>query len=101
MVPVPSEQGLRSRARVDDNRRFVVKASSGRLAHVYLPNTSGLGYWYFDRYYFAQGDSKCAVIDERFNRVGSAANSLIDIMIRKLQGSFNRPVGMRELFTVP
>lgn len=101
VVPVPSEQGLRSRAWVEDNRRFVDKASNGRLAYVYLPNTSGAGYSYFNRYYFAQQDRQGAVIDERFNGGGSAADYMIDIMSRKLQGYFNNPVGERKLFTVP
>jgi tricorn protease len=32
-----------------------------------IPNTSGLGYVSFNRYYFAQQDKEVAVIDERFN----------------------------------
>ncbi len=39
VVPVANEQGLRTRAWVEANRRLVDKMSSGQLAYVYLPNT--------------------------------------------------------------
>jgi tricorn protease len=73
VVPVASEQGLRTRAWVESNRRLVDKLSGGQLAYVYVPNTGQPGYTSFNRYYFAQQDRKGAVIDERFNGGGSAA----------------------------
>ena len=39
-----SEDGLRTRAWIEDNRRMVDKLSGGRLAYVWLPNTAGAGY---------------------------------------------------------
>jgi tricorn protease len=101
VVPIASEAALRSRAWVEDNRRLVDKLSGGRLAYVWLPNTSGAGYAYFNRYYFAQQHKQGAVVDERFNGGGSAADYFIDIMGRRLLGYFNNPVGERTLFTIP
>src|SRR6185503_15889404 len=43
VVPVASEQGLRTRAWVESNRRLVEKLSDGQLAYVYLPNTGQPG----------------------------------------------------------
>jgi tricorn protease len=101
VVPVGSETPLRSRAWVEDNRRAVDRLSNGRLAYVYLPNTAGAGYTYFNRYYFAQQDRPGAVIDERFNGGGQAADYIVEVMRRQLYGYFNNPVGERRLFTTP
>ncbi len=101
VVPVASEAALRSRGWVEGNRRLVDKLSNNRLAYVYLPNTAGAGYTYFNRYYFAQQDKQGAVIDERFNGGGQAADYIVDAMRRQLYGYFNNPVGERRLFTTP
>jgi tricorn protease len=82
VVPVPSEDALRSRAWVEDNRRMVDRLSNGKLAYVWLPNTGTGGYTYFNRYFFAQQDREGAVIDERWNGGGSAADYVIDILRR-------------------
>jgi tricorn protease len=82
VVPVASEWGLRQRAWVEDNRRKVEEQSDGKLAYVYLPNTAGAGYSYFNRYFFAQMDKQGAVIDERFNGGGSAADYIVDLLDR-------------------
>ncbi|MEO7966555.1 MAG: PDZ domain-containing protein, partial [Gemmatimonadaceae bacterium] len=101
VVPIADESGLRSRAWVEGNRRLVDKLSGGKLAYVWVPNTSEAGYTYFNRYYFAQQDKAGAVVDERYNGGGSAADYMIDVMSRRLHGYFNNPVGERKLFTSP
>lgn len=101
VVPVGSEAGLRGLAWIEGNRRKVSEMTGGRVAYVYLPNTSGAGYTNFNRYYFAQIDKEAAVIDERFNGGGTAADYMIDYMRRPLmnywttrEGSdFSTPVG--------
>ena len=101
VVPVPNEQGLRTRAWVESNRRLVDKLSNGQLAYVYVPNTGQGGYTSFNRYYFAQQDKKGAVIDERFNGGGSAADYIIDVLQRDFDGYFNNVAGDRMPFTSP
>lgn len=101
VVPVTSEQGLRSRAWVESNRRLVEKMSSGQLAYVYIPNTGQPGYSSFNRYYFSQQDKKGAIIDERFNGGGSAADYIIDVLQRDFDGYFNNVAGDRYPFTSP
>ena len=101
VVPVANEQGLRTRAWVESNRRLVDKLSNGQLAYVYLPNTGQPGYTSFNRYYFAQQDKKGAVIDERFNGGGSAADYIIDVLQRDFDGYFNNVAGDRMPFTSP
>ena len=101
IVPVPSEQTLRTRAWVESSRRLVDKLSGGKLAYVYLPNTGQPGYTSFNRYYFAQQDRPGVIIDERFNGGGSAADYMIEVMQRKFDGYFNNVAGDRVPFTSP
>lgn len=101
IVPVDSEADLRRFEWVESNRQMVDEMSDGRIAYVYLPNTSGAGYAFFNRYYFAQQDKKGVVIDERYNGGGSAADYMVDIMDRELHGYFNNPVEDRTPFTSP
>jgi tricorn protease len=88
VIPVPSEDGLRTRAWIEDNRRMVDKLSNGRLAYVWLPNTAGPGYTYFTRYYYAQQDKEGAIIDERYNHGGQIADYIVNELDRKLIGYF-------------
>ncbi|MCU1264337.1 MAG: peptidase [Acidobacteria bacterium] len=101
VVPVANEQGLRTRAWVESNRRLVEKLSDGQLAYVYLPNTGQPGYASFNRYYFSQQDKKGAIVDERFNGGGSAADYIIDVLQRDYDGYFNNVAGDRYPFTSP
>ncbi|HYP00947.1 MAG TPA: PDZ domain-containing protein [Pyrinomonadaceae bacterium] len=101
VVPVANEAGLRNLAWIEGNRRKVSEMTGGRVAYVYLPNTSTAGYTNFNRYYFAQIDKDAAVIDERFNGGGTAADYIIDYMRRPLMNywatregaDFTTPVG--------
>ncbi|MEP6919732.1 MAG: PDZ domain-containing protein [bacterium] len=101
VLPVANEQGLRTRAWVESNRRLVEKLSNGKLAYVYLPNTGQPGYSSFNRYYFSQQDKQGVVVDERFNGGGSAADYIIDVLGRDFDGYFNNVAGDRYPFTSP
>jgi tricorn protease len=81
--PIGSEAALRQRAWVEDNRRRVDELSGGRLAYVWVPNTSQPGVVSFDRYYFSQQDRHGAVIDERFNGGGLLDDYMVDLMNRQ------------------
>jgi tricorn protease len=101
VVPITSEQGLRGRAWIEDNRRTVERLSNGQLAYVYVPNTGQGGYAAFNRYYFSQQEKAGAVIDERYNGGGSAADYIIDVLQRDFDGYFNNVAGNRVPFTSP
>lgn len=101
VMPIANEQGLRTRAWVEHNRRTVDSLSGGKLAYVYLPNTGQPGYTSFNRYYFAQQDRLGVVVDERYNGGGSAADYIVDLLGRDYDGYFNNPVGERYPFTSP
>jgi tricorn protease len=88
VVPVATEDGLRSRAWVENNRRLVDSLSNGRLAYVWLPNTTGAGYTYFTRYFYAQQQKEGSIIDERYNQGGQVADYIVNELDRKLMGYF-------------
>ncbi|REJ79560.1 MAG: protease [Acidobacteria bacterium] len=88
VVPVASENALRTRAWVEDNRRLVDRLSNGRLAYVWLPNTGGGGYTYFTRYFYSQQEKQGAVIDERYNQGGMVADYIVNELDRKPMGFF-------------
>lgn len=99
VVPVANESALRRLNWIEDNRRKVSALSDGQLGYVYLPNTGGAGYTNFNRYYFAQIDKKGAIIDERFNGGGSAADYFISYMSRPLMNYWSTREG--DDFTTP
>jgi tricorn protease len=80
VVPVASESNLRYLAWIEGNRRKVDTMSGGKLAYVHLPDTAGGGFTNFNRYYFPQIDKDGAIIDERFNEGGSAADYIVDAL---------------------
>ena len=84
VVPLASETGLRNLDWIEGNRRKVDQMSGGKLAYVYVPDTSGGGYTSFNRYFFAQTQKEGAVIDERFNGGGSLADYIVEYLSRPL-----------------
>jgi len=81
--PIGSERSLRLWSWIESNRRAVDKASNGRVGYVYLPNTAGAGYTFFNRMFFSQVDKQAMIIDERSNAGGQAANYITDVLSRK------------------
>jgi len=78
VVPIADEGGLRNRDWVEGNLKKVEAATGGRVAYVYVPNTTTQGYVYFKRYFFPQADREAIIVDERFNGGGSVADYYID-----------------------
>ncbi len=78
VVPIADESALRNRDWVEGNVRKVHEATDGRVAYVYVPNTTTLGHVYFKRYFFPQADKEAIIVDERFNGGGSVADYYID-----------------------
>ena len=94
VVPIASDDALRTRAWIEGNRRLVDKLSGGRLAYVWLPNTGGPGYTAFNRYYYAQQNKEGAIIDERYNQGGMVADYIVNELTRPLMGYFARRDGL-------
>jgi tricorn protease len=99
VVPISNDANLRYLAWIEDNRRKVDELSGGKLAYVHLPDTAFGGYTNFNRYYFAQINKEGAVLDERFNGGGTAADYIIDYMRRPLMNYWATREG--KDFTTP
>lgn len=82
VVPIGSESALRNRDWVEGNLRRVTDATKGRVAYVYVPNTSTLGHTYFKRYFYPQANRDAIIVDERFNGGGSVADYYTDLLRR-------------------
>jgi tricorn protease len=80
--PLANESALRNRDWVEGNLKKVQKATKGRVAYVYVPNTAALGHAYFKRYFFPQSDKEAIIVDERFNGGGQVADYYIDHLRR-------------------
>lgn len=99
--PLSNENSLRQRTWIEDNRRKVDSLSDGKLAYVWVPNTSGAGFNYFNRYLFAQQDKMGAVIDERFNGGGLLDDYMVDLLTRKLRAAVTNEVPKGKAFKLP
>lgn len=99
--PIRSENSLRQRTWVEDNRRMVDKLSGGRLGYIWVPNTGGPGFVSFNRYYFAQQDKEGAVIDERFNGGGLLDDYMVDLMTRKPRAALTNEVPNGKAMRLP
>lgn len=83
VVPVADEAALRNRDWVEGNLAKVERATGGRVAYVYVPNTAGLGHTYFKRYFYPQAWKDAIIVDERFNGGGSVADYYIEALRRE------------------
>ena len=97
--PIANDTRLRHWAWVEGNRKTVNDLSGGKVGYVYLPNTGGGGYTYFNRMYFAQTDKSGMVIDERRNGGGQAANYITDVLSRQYLASWKDRDG--QIFDTP
>jgi tricorn protease len=82
VVPIEDEFALRNRDWVEKNLRYVTEKTGGRVAYVYVPNTSSAGHQYFTRYFFPQTNRQAIIVDERHNGGGQVADYYIDILRR-------------------
>ena len=80
VVPIANERQLRNLAWVDDNRKKVDAMTGGKVAYIYVPDTSAEGFTRFNRYFFAQTDKQAVVVDERFNGGGQLADHIVDYL---------------------
>jgi tricorn protease len=99
VVPVASENALRTMAWIEDNRRKVEQLSGGKLGYVFVPDTGLGGFNYFNRYYFSQVGKQGMIIDERYNGGGLVADWIVDMMQRPLRSYWVGRIGME--FTSP
>ena len=98
VVPIPNERSLRNLAWVDANRRTVDKLTNGKVAYIYLPDTSTQGYQRFNRYFFAQAGRDAAIVDERFNGGGLLADHVVDYLRQPIRNYATTREGSDQAF---
>ena len=79
-----TESALRHFAWVEKNRRFVEKATDGRVGYIYVKNTGNDGQTELYRQWRAQSAKDALIIDERWNAGGHIPDRFIELL--------NRPV---------
>ncbi|MCI0392649.1 MAG: PDZ domain-containing protein [Acidobacteria bacterium] len=84
VVPIANESALRNRDWVEGNLKKVDEATGGRVAYVYVPNTTTSGHLYFKRYFYPQSHKEAIIVDERFNGGGQVADYYIDLLRRPM-----------------
>jgi len=94
VTPTDSEGALRLWNWIERNRRQVAEATDGRVGYIYLPNTAGAGYTFFNRMFFNQIDKEALIIDERSNGGGQAANYIVEVLNRRHLSSWKDRDGM-------
>ena len=99
VIPARNEGAIRLWDWVENNRRAVEDASDGRVGYIYLPNTAGAGYTFFNRMFFAQVDKDAMIIDERSNGGGQAANYITDVLSRTYLAGWKDSVG--QVYNTP
>lgn len=99
VIPVQSEGALRQWAWVERNREYVEHKSGGKVGYVYLPDTGGDGYEFFNRMFFAQVDKDALIVDDRRNSGGQAANYVLDVLSRKYLAGWKDRDGL--VFSTP
>ncbi|MGB0513743.1 MAG: S41 family peptidase, partial [Wenzhouxiangellaceae bacterium] len=92
--PVGNEGALRLWYWIERNREQVAQATDGRVGYIYLPNTAGAGYTFFNRYFFSQLDKDAVIIDERANGGGQAANYITEVLSRRHLSTWKDRDGM-------
>ncbi|MEQ1821082.1 MAG: S41 family peptidase [Fimbriimonadaceae bacterium] len=90
--PVAAENRMRYVDWVESNRRYVEKASGGRLGYLHMAAMTTGDMNDFVKQYFAQRDKEGLVIDTRFNNGGNVQDYVNRILSAPLTGFFN----MRE-----
>ncbi|MFU8878183.1 MAG: PDZ domain-containing protein, partial [Wenzhouxiangellaceae bacterium] len=94
VTPTGSENALRLWNWIETNRRQVAEATDGRVGYIYLPNTAGAGYTFFNRMFFSQIDKEALIIDERANGGGQAANYITEVLSRRHLSTWRDRAGM-------
>ena len=94
VTPTDSEGALRLWNWIERNRQQVAEATDNRVGYIYLPNTAGAGYTFFNRMFFNQIDKDAVIIDERSNGGGQAANYIVEVLSRRHLSSWKDRDGM-------
>lgn len=87
--PIANETRIRRLEWVEANRRYVEKASNGRIGYLYLGAMSSEDMSDFIKQFYPQRNKEAMVIDTRFNNGGNVQSMINRILAEPLTGFFN------------
>jgi len=99
VIPIANEGALRQWEWVQRNRDYVDRQSGGKVAYVYLPDTAGPGFTFFNRMFFSAVDKDALIVDDRRNSGGQAANYVLEVLDRRYLAGWKDRDGL--LFNTP
>ncbi|MEX1018573.1 MAG: S41 family peptidase, partial [Litorilinea sp.] len=81
-----TENQVRYRQWVNENRRRVHVASDGRIGYVHIPDMGAMGYAEFHRGYLAEVDRDGLIVDVRYNGGGHVSQLILEKLARRRIG---------------
>jgi tricorn protease len=82
---IASESDLRYWDFVEGNRKWVEKASGGRVGYIHVPDTASQGAVEFIRGFYSTLDKDAVLIDERWNGGGYIQPWFVDTLARRIK----------------
>jgi len=93
--PIASETQLKYLDWVETNKKFVEKATNGKVGYVHIPDMSFAGLNQFAKTWYSQLTKEGIIIDDRFNGGGFVSQMILERLRRFLVGlSFTRNFGI-------
>lgn len=80
--PIGNEGGLRLRAWIEANRRYIDEKSGGRIGYIYVINTGVPGQSDLVRQFYGQRHKAALIIDDRWNGGGQIPTRFIELLNR-------------------
>ncbi len=81
-----SEIPARYRAWVEENKRYVHKATKGKVGYVHIPDMGPNGFSEFHRYFLAELEKDALIVDVRYNGGGHVSQLIVEKLARKIVG---------------
>ncbi len=91
--PTGVDVGLRYRAWIEKNRKYVDEKSGGKVGYIYVPNTGVDGQNDLFRQFAGQKDRAALIIDERWNGGGQIPTRFIELLNRPVTNYWARRDG--------
>ena len=92
--PLGSDQALRYRDWVEENRAYVEKASDGRIGYIHVPDTGVNGQNELFRQFYGQIGKEALIIDDRWNGGGQIPTRFIELLNRPRTNYWHRRDGI-------
>lgn len=87
--PVADDEPMRYTDWVERNRKYVLKASGGKIGYIHMADMTPRSMSDFIKLYFGQRDKEAMIVDVRFNQGGNTQEVMNRILSASLSAFFN------------